>query len=106
MSTATQMKTSTDIDEIVASGGALAASPIWKQIIADVLGRDLLVSNEPEASLRGAVLLALESTGKIDAIGDISTAGESTIGFHPKCRDIYKQARKRHLERYRSIEKK
>lgn len=47
--------------EIVASGGALRKSPIWAQIIADTLGRDLKINTTDESSLRGAVLFALEN---------------------------------------------
>ena len=57
-----------DIHEIVASGGALRDSPVWTQIIADVLGHDLTLNDASESSSRGAVLLALESLGKIDNI--------------------------------------
>jgi len=49
--------------EVVATGGALLRSPAWTQIVADVLGRPVLVSSEPEASSRGASLLALETLG-------------------------------------------
>ncbi|HYY59413.1 MAG TPA: gluconokinase, partial [Pyrinomonadaceae bacterium] len=56
--------------EIVASGGALLASPVWAQIIADALGRPVKLSGLKEASSRGAVLLALEATGKISCIED------------------------------------
>lgn len=56
------------IKEIVASGGALRESHVWTQIIADVLSRDLTLSDATESSSRGAVLLALESLGKIDSI--------------------------------------
>lgn len=55
-----RMKKVADIREIVASGGALGASPVWTQIIADVLGHDLIVTDTEESSSRGAVLLALE----------------------------------------------
>ena len=61
-----QLKKVAKIDEIVASGGALRESPVWTQIIADVLGRDLTLSDAQESSSRGAVLLALETIGKID----------------------------------------
>jgi gluconokinase len=54
--------------EIVASGHALRSSPVWAQIIADVLGRRLLVAEVGEASTRGAALLALEAAGKITSI--------------------------------------
>lgn len=54
------------IDTIIASGGALRSSPVWTQIIANVLDRELTISDVAESSLRGAVLLALESIGKIE----------------------------------------
>lgn len=44
---------------LVGSGGALQASPTWRQIIADVTGRPLYVAAEPEATSKGAALLAL-----------------------------------------------
>ena len=97
-----QLKKVAKIEEIVASGGALHASPVWTQIIADVLGSDLLVASEPEASLRGAVLLALESLGKIDSI-DSFPISTSRLEFHPKCHEIYKKARKRHVAAYKKL---
>ena len=52
-----QLQSVVEVGEIIASGGALNASPVWTQMIADALGRDLTISNEREASLSGAVLL-------------------------------------------------
>lgn len=52
--------------EIVASGGALRSSPVWTQIIADVLDHDLIVTDTEESASRGAVLLALSRLGKIE----------------------------------------
>jgi gluconokinase len=57
---------------IVASGNALRSSPTWVQILADVLGRRVQVSHRAEASMRGAALLALEATGKIQSIEEAS----------------------------------
>ena len=51
--------------QVIATGNALRSSPVWLQIIADVLGRPVLFGGSPEASLRGAALLALEAVGKI-----------------------------------------
>jgi gluconokinase len=48
--------------EVVASGGAIVASPWWQQTLADVLGRPVRLVDEPEASARGAALLALGQT--------------------------------------------
>jgi len=97
-----QLKKVTRIKEIVLSGGAIENSPVWKQILADILGRDLLVSDAPEASLRGACLLALESLGKIEEI-DSFTKEDARLAFHPKCHKIYKLARKRHKNAYEEL---
>ncbi|HEX8503023.1 MAG TPA: FGGY-family carbohydrate kinase, partial [Pyrinomonadaceae bacterium] len=56
--------------EVRASGGALAASPAWTQILADVLGRPVRRSGVREASSRGAVLLALEAAGAIQSVSE------------------------------------
>lgn len=69
-----QLNNVVTVKEIVASGGALRDSPVWTQIIADVLDRDLTISTAQESSSRGAVLLALESIGKIDTISNFSGA--------------------------------
>src|ERR1043165_3788160 len=73
---------------IVASGNALRSSPAWLQIIADVLGRPLLLGGSAEASIRGAALLALEAVGKIGSIEEDSIAIEQV--FEP---DLTRHAR-------------
>jgi gluconokinase len=52
-----------EIEEIVATGGALLNDHDWVQIMADALGRPLTTSRVKEASLRGAAVLALERLG-------------------------------------------
>jgi gluconokinase len=49
--------------ELVGTGGALLSSASWGQVLADVLERPLSCSAEPEASSRGAALLALRALG-------------------------------------------
>jgi gluconokinase len=51
--------------EIVASGSALLHSPVWAQMMADTLSRPITRCIEPEATSRGAALLALERLGVI-----------------------------------------
>lgn len=53
-----RLETVTDIETIVASGGALRSSPAWQQIVADAIGRDIAINNTDGSSLRGAVLYA------------------------------------------------
>lgn len=51
-----RLSTVAKFSEIVCSGGALRESPVWSQIIADVLGRDLTINNADESSMQGVVL--------------------------------------------------
>lgn len=73
---------------IFTSGNALRSSPVWLQIIADVLGRPLMFGGTAESSLRGAALLALEAVGKIATIEEDSVAVEQV--FEP---DMTRHAR-------------
>jgi gluconokinase len=52
------------IRKFVVSGG-IQKSPADLQRLADVLGRSLIVCSEPEASLRGAAVFALEKLGVV-----------------------------------------
>ena len=50
---------------IVASGGAVTHSRAWTRILADVLGHPVTWSHEPEATSRGAALLAWQALGVV-----------------------------------------
>lgn len=94
-----------DIREIVASGGALRDSPAWRQMIADILGRDLTLSTVRESSSRGAVLLALESIGKIDGTGKTLRVPSVTVKHRPKYHAAYADEQARHRIYYQAISK-
>ncbi len=88
------------IKEIIASGGALRESPVWTQIIADVLAQNMSLPNTREASSRGAVLLALEMLGKIESIEKQKTPKARQFKFDKKRNAIYQKARERHAKFY------
>jgi gluconokinase len=73
---------------VVASGGAIVASPWWQQTLADVLGRPVRVVDEPEASARGAALLALGLT--------IDPATVRVVDPHPDAVEAQRAARALH----------
>jgi gluconokinase len=75
---------------VIATGNALRSSPVWLQIIADVLGRPVMFGGSPEASMRGAALLALEAVGKIENIEAVSVSVDEV--FEP---DMARHARYR-----------
>jgi len=86
-----------DAREIVASGGALRGSPAWVQILADVFGHDVILSDEEEASSRGAALVALEVLGAGRA--DAAPVSSGTV-FRPDAERAarYRDARARHRD--------
>lgn len=68
---------------IVASGGA-SRFGVWLQILADVLGRPVVQSSEPEPSARGAALMAWRVLGVLRegpdppaALGEVFTPDEA-----------------------------
>lgn len=85
--------------KIIATGNALRSSPVWLQIIADVLGRPVMFGGTPEASIRGAALLALEAVGKIGNLDAVSVSVDEV--FEP---DMQRHARYREgLERQQEL---
>jgi gluconokinase len=85
---------------IVASGNALRSSPVWIQIIADVLGRPIALGNAAEASIRGAALLALEAVGKIATIEDVSVSSAEVFQPDMMRHDRYREGLARQEELY------
>ncbi|WP_068622386.1 gluconokinase [Paenibacillus tuaregi] len=55
--------------EIIASGG-FARSPVWRQILSDVMGKELLVPEVADASAMGAAVLALYAIGDMDSLAE------------------------------------
>ena len=88
------------IKQIIASGGALRESPVWTQIICDVLNQAMILPETREASSTGAVLLALEAIGKIENIAHLKTP--KGVVFKPKGEKhkIYKKSRERQEKFY------
>lgn len=83
-----------EVREIVASGGALLRSPGWMQIMADVLGHELIASGDEEGSCRGAALLALEILDAAPAGGASAPLG-AVYSPDPGRHARYREARER-----------
>lgn len=79
---------------IVASGGGLLQNPLWMQIIADVLNQPVVASQEPEASLKGAALMALARLAGDDQVALMSPVLDVAQRFEPNPahRAIYQSA--------------
>jgi gluconokinase len=57
-------------EEVVASGGGVAESPVWARMIADALGVPVTVAEEREATSRGAAIVALTAAGVLRDVAD------------------------------------
>ena len=64
-----------EIDQVRITGGG-ARSPLWRQILADVFGAELVTVNTTEGSAYGAALLAATGAG---AYADVASACAATI---------------------------
>jgi len=58
--------------EVIASGGGLLHSPSWTRMMADTLCHTVIPCLEPDATSRGAALVAFERIGAIRDIGELS----------------------------------
>lgn len=92
------------VAEIVATGGALSASPVWIQIMADVLGMPVTPSTEREASSRGAALLALEALRVLPSLAAAPPAGVgATVLPDPARHARYREGLARHRQLYDAL---
>ena len=89
-----------DSGEIVASGAGLLQSPVWLQMMADVLERPINASAVTEASSRGAALLALEALGALEDLSAVPAPMGRTYEPDPANRDRYREAMKRQQDLY------
>lgn len=89
--------------QVIGSGGALLGSPLFQQVVADVLGVPLYPTRDSEASARGAALLALEAQGILPDVADIPPNLAAPIQPDLARRPIYRQAAGRQEDLYRHL---
>lgn len=87
---------------IIAGGGALAASPVWGGIIADVLNAEVALTPITEASARGAALLALEALGVLKTT-ELEPEISKVYTPDPRRHELYQQAMARQQELYNKL---
>jgi gluconokinase len=88
-----------EVEEVVATGGALRSEPEWIQLLADALARPVTASRVEEASLRGAAVATLERLGREAAgapLGEVFQPREELAW-------AYRSARERHQRLYKEL---
>ena len=64
--------------------GGFTRSPLWLQILANVLGRELLVLEEPEGSVLGATAFAYHALGMLDSLTCLLDKNPVSKAIHPE----------------------
>lgn len=88
---------------LIGSGGGLWHSPAWSQILADAVGREVERSAEPEASSRGAALLALERIGAVADAGALPAPVSGVVHADPRRHARYVAAWRRQQRLYQFL---
>ena len=99
------VKTGATDPVVVAGGGALAASEGWRRILADALGRPLMVTGITEVSARGAAILALESLGIIPDAGSVPDFFQTALEPDMAAHEIYQKALERQNRLYNQMKR-
>jgi gluconokinase len=88
-----------ELEEVVATGGALLADPEWIQLMADALARPVTASAVKEASLRGSAVAVRERLGYEAVSAPLGNV------FHPResRAEAYRSARERHQRLYEEL---
>jgi gluconokinase len=91
-------------DGVIGSGSALLHSQLWVQILADVLATPMTICTAPEATSRGAVLLALESMAVLTDLRDVPVPLGTKYAPHPEHTEVYRAAMERQSVLYRRLQ--
>ena len=87
----------------VAGGGAMTNSPWWLQTMADVLGGEVHVPREEQATSRGAAILALNALGAWKELDDVMPEISAVYQPQDTHRKRYRAAIERQAELYDSV---
>lgn len=79
-----------EAETVLASGGALLHSPVWTQMMADVLETQISASAVLEASSRGVALLALLALGGIPTLDTLPVPTGAVYAPDPTRREAYR----------------
>jgi glycerol kinase len=83
--------------------GGLTASAVLMQIVADLLGRPVEVSAEPEATLAGACALAARATGAWRDDARVRARARPGAVYRPALDEAARLARRARFERARGL---
>ena len=82
--------------------GGFSRSPLWLQILSNVLNRDLLVLKEPEGSVLGAAAFAFHTLGMLDSFSFLQDKNpvSKIVKPDPKLHLVYKDGFEKYMRIY------
>ncbi|MEX2571548.1 MAG: FGGY family carbohydrate kinase, partial [Gemmatimonadota bacterium] len=89
--------------EVRASGGAVASMPGWLGTLADAFDRPVRLTADPEATSRGAAIVAARELGWIGALEDAPPMDSRRFEPDPRRHQIHMRAARREQRVARSI---
>jgi gluconokinase len=89
--------------EVVASGGAMSASPYWVQLMANVIGRRVHLSRSEELTSRGAAILALRGLSLWKTLADERLDAEDVFEPDASRAPVYQAAIERQHRLYEKV---
>jgi gluconokinase len=92
-----------EAEQVIGSGAALLQNATLGQILADVMGKPLVMSEEAEATSRGAALIALEQLRAIPSWQAAPAAFGATIQPDMAAHRVYQAAIERQERLYRAV---
>jgi len=90
-------------EQIIASGGGLTQSKVWPRMMADALGHSLVECLEPEASSRGAAILAAEQMGLLPNLDDVPVLLGRTLEPNEQHTAIYQRLLERDTQMFDAL---
>jgi gluconokinase len=90
-------------NEIIAAGGGFKQAPFWAQIVADALGAPLLLSEESEATSRGAAAVALRAAGVFKDEAKLPAPSARRIEPEAAHHSVYRNALARQQALYEAL---
>jgi gluconokinase len=93
-----------NLRRVIVSGGGAVQSETWMQMLSDLLGRDLHVMGEAEASSRGVAIVVFQAMGHLESL-DAAPQPEIKAKFSSdfERHRIYRSAMDRHLALYNTL---
>ena len=90
--------------ESIALSGGILNSPRWTRMAADLFGHEMLISQNANASLTGAVLLGMHAAGLVDDVAAYefpSARGRAVVTPDAHNTRVLREHYRRYLEEYR-----